>query len=190
MTGLEYSRHTVSSCGLCVYVQALIFDRKTHREVLLDINTLFTASKRFFPLIFKIFRFPGSKAPNRPEVSSKIGNFQLDRMWTSPGPWESYCEDGMLKFDPICPRARWDTNMAECQAPWMRPVKPSGSNASTSTPPSDSRIPHWYTDSSPQQHVNLCVSSTGTHKSTCCHPLPIRCDAMICNLSYSGHRSC
>ena len=117
MRGLEYSRHTVSSCGLCVYVQALIFDRKTHREVLLDINTLFTASKRLFPLIFKIFRFPGSKAPNRPEISGKIGNFQLDRMWTSPGPRESYCEDGMLKFDPICPRARWDMNMAECQAP-------------------------------------------------------------------------
>ena len=123
MRGLEYSRHTVSTCGLCVYVQALIFDRKTHREVLLDINTLFTASKRLFPLIFKNFRFPGPKAPNRPEISGKIGNFQLDRMWISPGPRESYCEDGMLKFDPICPRARWDMNMAECQAPYCMPTK-------------------------------------------------------------------
>ena len=135
MRGLEYSRHTVSTCGLCVYVQALIFDRKTHREVLLDINTLFTASKRLFPLIFKIFRFPGSKAPNRPEISGKIGNFQLDRMWTSPGPRESYCEDGMLKFDPICPRARWDMNMAECQAPSPGQSRTNASATTDTAPP-------------------------------------------------------
>ena len=78
--GLEHSGPALSTCGLCGHVQALIFDRKTHREVLRDMHTLITASKRLFPLIFKIFRFPGSKAPNGPEISGKIGNFQLDRM--------------------------------------------------------------------------------------------------------------